>query len=185
MKFRITQRADYVMGHLRYGHREGVVEANSLKEVCEKLQDGYFVDDLELIVDDYEVEDVGYGTNPFQVEPMEEAEQTQTPFVEAQEVDEEAAQEVAPFDRFVEKLSAKLEKKIPDAEILRGRGVVMVGNRWAHLSQLYHLYRFYVERNKRKPLKRVVRELAEDDWLWSAAMEPEENEEETYEEERE
>ena len=26
-KFRVSQEADYVMGHLRYGHREGFIES--------------------------------------------------------------------------------------------------------------------------------------------------------------
>lgn len=29
-KFRVTQYADYVVGHLRYGHREAIIEADSL-----------------------------------------------------------------------------------------------------------------------------------------------------------
>ena len=29
MKFKVIQEADYVIGHLRYGHREGVIEAES------------------------------------------------------------------------------------------------------------------------------------------------------------
>ena len=28
-KFKVTQYAEYVMGYLRYGHREGIIEAES------------------------------------------------------------------------------------------------------------------------------------------------------------
>ena len=59
MKFRVTQDVDYVMGYLRYGHFEGIVEADSEEELKEKLKDPYFHHDLELVVDDYRVEDYG------------------------------------------------------------------------------------------------------------------------------
>lgn len=71
-RFKISQEADYVMGHLRYGHREGVIEAESKEDALEKLKNGYASDYLDLIVDDYEVEDVEYGDNEFEIEELKE-----------------------------------------------------------------------------------------------------------------
>ncbi len=71
-RFKVSQEADYVMGHLRYGHREGVIEAESKEDALEKLKNGYASDYLDLIVDDYEVEDVEYGGNEFEIEELKE-----------------------------------------------------------------------------------------------------------------
>ena len=38
MKFYVKQKANYVMGHLRYGHREGVIEADSKEDLLNKLK---------------------------------------------------------------------------------------------------------------------------------------------------
>ena len=67
MKFRVTQEANYVMGHLRYGHREGIVEANS-KENALKLIEGNEDDYLDIVIDDYEIEDADFENNPFEIE---------------------------------------------------------------------------------------------------------------------
>ena len=56
---------DYVMGYLRYGHKEGIIELT--KEELEELKKNPldFVDkndilsDLELVIDDYRAEDYG------------------------------------------------------------------------------------------------------------------------------
>lgn len=56
---------DYVMGYLRYGHKEGTIELT--KEELEELKKNPldFVDkndilsDLELVIDDYRAEDYG------------------------------------------------------------------------------------------------------------------------------
>lgn len=71
-KFKVRQDADYLMGHLRYGHREGVIEANSVEDALNKLQYEGYTDYLDLVVDDYEVEDANYGSNPFKIDPVEE-----------------------------------------------------------------------------------------------------------------
>ena len=71
-RFKVSQEADYVMGHLRYGHREGVIEAESKEDALEKLKNGYASDYLDLIVDDYEVEDVEYGGKEFEIEELKE-----------------------------------------------------------------------------------------------------------------
>lgn len=69
MKFRVTQEANYVMGHLRYGHREGIVEANS-KEDALKLIEGNEDDYLDIVIDDYEIEDADFENNPFEIEEV-------------------------------------------------------------------------------------------------------------------
>ena len=69
MKFRVTQEANYVMGHLRYGHREGIVEADS-KEDALKLIEGNEDDYLDIVIDDYEIEDVDFENNPFEIEEV-------------------------------------------------------------------------------------------------------------------
>ena len=71
-KFKVRQQADYLMGHLRYGHREGVIEANSVEDALNKLQNEGYTDYLDLVVDDYEVEDANYGSNPCKIDPVEE-----------------------------------------------------------------------------------------------------------------
>ena len=37
--FFVRQEADYAMGHLRYGHREGFIEADSIEDAERKLKD--------------------------------------------------------------------------------------------------------------------------------------------------
>lgn len=56
---------DYVMGYLRYGHKEGIIKLT--KEELEELKKNPldFIDkndilsDLELVIDDYRAEDYG------------------------------------------------------------------------------------------------------------------------------
>ncbi len=71
-KFKVSQEADYITGHLRYGHREGVIEANSKEDALDKLKNKGYTDYLDLKVDDYEVEDVDYGDNKFEIEEVED-----------------------------------------------------------------------------------------------------------------
>ena len=74
-KFKVHQEADYVTGHLRYGYREGIIEADSKEDALNKLENGRYAEHLELIVDDYEIEDVSYGDNEFEIEEVEESEE--------------------------------------------------------------------------------------------------------------
>ena len=68
-KFLVRQEADYVVGHLRYGHREGYIEADSIEEARRKVEEEEGYDEcLNLVVDDYEVDDVEYGDNEFEIE---------------------------------------------------------------------------------------------------------------------
>ena len=59
MKFLVRADVGYVVGHLRYGHLEGEVEAESEEELKEMMEDEYFSDWLDLVVDGYRVEDYG------------------------------------------------------------------------------------------------------------------------------
>lgn len=70
-KFKVRQEADYVMGHLRYGHREGIIEADSKEDALNKLKNEGYTDYLDLVVDDYSVEDASYGDNEFEIEEVE------------------------------------------------------------------------------------------------------------------
>lgn len=56
---------EYVVGHLRYGHKEGILELTT--EEFERLQENpkefiyeeEILHDLNLVIDDYEVDDYG------------------------------------------------------------------------------------------------------------------------------
>ena len=69
-RFFVTQEADYVMGHLRYGHREGYIEADSIEDARTRLEKGGYAECLDLVVDSYSVEDVDYGDNEFEIEEV-------------------------------------------------------------------------------------------------------------------
>ena len=71
MKFKVTANVDYVMGHLRYGHLEGIIEAKSEEELKEMLKDPDVRADLELVVDDYEVDSYG-DISEFEYEVLED-----------------------------------------------------------------------------------------------------------------
>lgn len=58
-KFLVTADLDYIIGHLRYGHLEGIVEAESEKALREMMTKKDFRTYLDLLVDDYRVEDYG------------------------------------------------------------------------------------------------------------------------------
>lgn len=62
-KFKIKVSTDYVVGHLRYGHYEVEIEAESLEKAKEYINTdegkGYIRDIGEFEVDDYEVDEIG------------------------------------------------------------------------------------------------------------------------------
>lgn len=68
MKFKVTQRLDYVQGYLRYGHREGIVEAESLEEAKMLVEDDPCI--LDIVVDSYSIEGCDDGGNPFEFEEV-------------------------------------------------------------------------------------------------------------------
>ena len=70
-KFRVTQEADYVVGHLRYGHREGIIEADSKEDALRKLIHEGYTDYLDFELDGYSVDDVEYSED-FEIEKVEE-----------------------------------------------------------------------------------------------------------------
>lgn len=59
MKFLVTAGVGYIMGHLEYEHLEGIVEASSEEELKEMMEEKYFYRKLDVIADDYSVEDYG------------------------------------------------------------------------------------------------------------------------------
>ena len=69
MKFYVKQEADYVMGHLRYGHREGVIEADSKEDLLNKLKNDGYTDYLDFVL-----EDIFYGDNEFEIKEIESEE---------------------------------------------------------------------------------------------------------------
>lgn len=57
MKFKVTADLDWVSGYLRYGHMEGVVDVESEEELEALIESGSIKDYLDLVIDDYEVND--------------------------------------------------------------------------------------------------------------------------------
>jgi len=57
-RYKVTIPVDYVMGHLRYGHLEGVIEADSVEDI-KNMDYDEIRDYLDLVVDDYEIDDYG------------------------------------------------------------------------------------------------------------------------------
>lgn len=62
-KFLVKQEADYVTGHLRYGHREAIIEGESKEDVLNKLKNEGYDDYLEFVLDDYELDDAEFSSN--------------------------------------------------------------------------------------------------------------------------
>ena len=62
----ITADCDYICGYLRYGHWELNLTDAEYDDFCnmdESEQERYLMDNGDLIVDDYEVDDLGEPTN--------------------------------------------------------------------------------------------------------------------------
>lgn len=70
MKFKVTQYADYAEGYLRYGHREGIIEADSKEDALNKLKNEGYDEYLNFELDDYELNYVEYGNNEFELEEV-------------------------------------------------------------------------------------------------------------------
>lgn len=71
MKFAVTRDTDYVMGYLKYGHLEGVVEVESEAELRKLIDNGKIRDYLDLVIDEYEVEDIDHGDHPVEYEAID------------------------------------------------------------------------------------------------------------------
>lgn len=76
MKFQVEANVKYLIGRLRYGYYSTIVEANSQEEVekmleneemCEKI-----INNMELIVDGYEIDDIGPVEFPLIITPLYE-----------------------------------------------------------------------------------------------------------------
>lgn len=76
MKFQVEANVEYLIGRLRYGYYSTIVEANSSEEVekmleneevCEKI-----INNMELIVDGYEIDDIGPVEFPLIITPLYE-----------------------------------------------------------------------------------------------------------------
>lgn len=52
-KFLVTADLGYVVGYLKYGHLEGIVEAESEEALKEMMKKGNFTKYLGVVVDDY------------------------------------------------------------------------------------------------------------------------------------
>ena len=71
-KFRVYRDVDCITGHLRYGHYEGEIEAESREDALDKLKNKDYDERLNLVVDDYEVYDIDIGNNEFEIEEIAE-----------------------------------------------------------------------------------------------------------------
>lgn len=71
MKFKYKKELDYVVGHLRYGHIEGTIEADSLEEAKKKLEEyeeeGLICEFGNVVIDDYACEDYEESSTPARI----------------------------------------------------------------------------------------------------------------------
>ena len=58
-EYKVTIPVDYVQGHLRYGHLEGIVEVENEEELKKLIESKEIDEYLSIEVDDYSVEDYG------------------------------------------------------------------------------------------------------------------------------
>ncbi len=63
-KFKVVVPCEYIVGHLRYGHGEAIIEAKDIEEAKQKAKE---FDDYDIEIDDYEIDDCG----SFEFEDME------------------------------------------------------------------------------------------------------------------
>lgn len=70
-KFKYEKELDYVVGHLRHGHIEGIIEADSLEEAKKKLEEyeekGLICEFGKVVIDDYECEDLEESRIPARI----------------------------------------------------------------------------------------------------------------------
>ncbi len=58
-KYKVIIPVDYVQGHLRYGHLEGIVEVENEEELKELIESKDIRDYLNIEIDDYSVDYYG------------------------------------------------------------------------------------------------------------------------------
>lgn len=70
MKFKISQDCDYAEGFLRYGHLEGIIEAESKEELEKMIRENPEEVEkyMEFELDSYELTDYERGNNPIVIE---------------------------------------------------------------------------------------------------------------------
>lgn len=73
--YKVYADLDYVSGYLRYGHLEGEIKCESEEKLKEMIKNGTIHNYLEVVVDDYSVEDYG-DIGEYEYEPVEEQEDT-------------------------------------------------------------------------------------------------------------
>lgn len=98
-RFKLYQDAEYVMGHLRYGHREGIIEADTLGEVLKKVDDepGEYTN---FVLDDYEIDDICYDDNLIHIEEIKEEKKDDNGWIELKQGDETPDHEVIARDSY-------------------------------------------------------------------------------------
>lgn len=62
-KIKLTRQLDYVVGHLRNGHLELFVDENEWNSMSDEDKRDFFGDNVEVVVDGYEIEDYGWSDN--------------------------------------------------------------------------------------------------------------------------
>lgn len=55
-KFKVYVPCEYIVGHLRYGHGEAIIEAENEEEAKKKAQ---MYEDFDIEIDDFEIDDCG------------------------------------------------------------------------------------------------------------------------------
>ena len=70
-KFKVFQEPERITGIIRYGHREGIIEADSREDALKKLENEEIAGDLDFVIDDYDINYIDYGDNEFEIEEVE------------------------------------------------------------------------------------------------------------------
>ena len=70
-KYKVFVPCDYIVGHLRYGHFEGEVEVNSIEEVKDILTKESIWCNLDLVIDDYSLDDYQVDFKGMEIEEYE------------------------------------------------------------------------------------------------------------------
>lgn len=70
MNFKVSQDCNYVNGYLRYGHFEGIVEAENEEELKKIIKESpeNIKDYMSFELDDYEINDYDTKGNPIIIE---------------------------------------------------------------------------------------------------------------------
>lgn len=83
--YKVYADLDYVSGCLRYGHLEGEIKCESEEELKEMIKNGTIQEYLEVVVDDYSVEDYG-DIGEYEYELVKEQEDITVPITTHRQV---------------------------------------------------------------------------------------------------